>query len=122
LAGDPEIAFPPAGAYVDLGIGRGAGQPLAIRLGATPFRWLVDGAPIPVDPFARQADWRPDCVGFVDLAVIDATGRAARIKLFLEDFADSPLRRPLSATGPEAASTSGLRAENAPIADLACAA
>ena len=84
--GGPEIAFPPDGARVDLGLARGAGQPLAIRLGAgaPPFRWLVDGAPLPVDPFARQAEWRPDGVGFVDLAVIDATGRAARASVFLE--------------------------------------
>ncbi|HRO12283.1 penicillin-binding protein 1C [Amaricoccus sp.] len=84
--GGPEIAFPPEGARVDLGLGRGAGRPLAIRLGAgvPPFRWLVDGAPIPVDPFARQAEWRPDGVGFVDLAVIDATGRTARTSVFLQ--------------------------------------
>ena len=86
VGGGPEIAFPPDGARVDLGLGRGAGRPLAVRLGAgaPPFRWLVDGAPIPVDPFARQAEWRPDGVGFVDLAVIDATGRAARVSVFVE--------------------------------------
>ena len=84
--GGPEIAFPPDGARVDLGLGAGADRPLAIRLGAgvPPFRWLVDGAPIPVDPFARQAEWRPDGIGFVDLAVIDATGRAARASVFLQ--------------------------------------
>jgi penicillin-binding protein 1C len=86
VGGGPEIVFPPDGARVDLGLGRGAGRPLAIRLGAgaPPFRWLVDGAPIPVDPFARQAEWCPDGVGFVDLAVIDASGRAARASVFLE--------------------------------------
>jgi len=86
IGGGPEIAFPPDGARVDLGLGRGAGRPLAIRLGAgsPPFRWLVDGAPVAVDPFARQAEWRPDGVGFVDLAVIDATGRAARASVFLQ--------------------------------------
>ena len=86
IDGGPEIAFPPDGARVDLGLARGRGRALAIRLGAgaPPFRWLVDGAPLPVDPFARQAEWRPDGVGFVDLAVIDATGRAARASVFLE--------------------------------------
>ncbi len=84
--GGPEIAFPPDGARVDLGLGRGAARSLGIRLGAgaPPFRWLVDGVPIPVDPFARQAEWHPDGVGFVDLAVIDARGRAARASVFLE--------------------------------------
>ena len=57
---------------------------MRLGAGAPPFRWLVDGAPIPVDPFARQAEWRPDGVGFVDLAVIDATGRAARASVFVE--------------------------------------
>ena len=82
----PEIAFPPDGARVDLGLGRGAGRPLAIRLsvGVPPFRWLVDGTPVTVDPFARQTEWRPDGIGFVDLAVIDATGRAARTIVFLQ--------------------------------------
>ena len=86
VGGGPQIAFPPDGARVDLGLGRGAGRPLAERLGAgaPPFRWLVDGAPIPVDPFARQAEWRPDGVGFIDLAVIDATGRAARVSVSVE--------------------------------------
>lgn len=76
----------PTGARVDLGLGRGRGQALAIRLGAgvPPFRWLVDGVPIAVDPFARQAEWRPDGIGYVDLAVIDATGRAARASVFLQ--------------------------------------
>ena len=85
-SGGPEIAFPPDGARVDLGLGRGAGRPLAIRLGAgvPPFRWLVDGAPIAVDPFARQTEWRPDGTGFVDLAVIDASGRAARASVYLQ--------------------------------------
>jgi membrane carboxypeptidase/penicillin-binding protein PbpC len=70
----------------EAGLGRGQGRPLAIRLGAgaPPFRWLVDGTPLPVDPFARQAEWRPDGTGFVDLAVIDATGRAARASVFLQ--------------------------------------
>jgi penicillin-binding protein 1C len=84
--GGPEIAFPPDGARVDLGLARGAAGSLGIRLGAgaPPFRWLVDGVPFPVDPFARQAEWRPDGIGFVDLAVIDARGRAARASVFLE--------------------------------------
>lgn len=86
LEGGPEIVFPPDGARVDLGLAHGAGQSLAIRLGAgaPPFRWLVDGTPLAVDPFARQAEWRPDGTGFVDLTVIDATGRAARASVFLQ--------------------------------------
>ena len=64
-------------------LGRVIETVLPARMG-TPFRWLIDGAPIPVDPFARQAEWRPDGSGFVNLAVIDATGRAARASVFVE--------------------------------------
>jgi penicillin-binding protein 1C len=80
------IAFPPDGARLDLGIARGETAPLVIRLGAgaPPFRWLIDGAPLPAGPFDRQAEWRPDGAGFVGVAVIDATGAAARARVFVE--------------------------------------
>ena len=57
---------------------------IRIGAGAPPFRWLVDGAPLAASPFDRQAEWRPDGAGFVDVAVIDATGAAARTTVFVE--------------------------------------
>ena len=80
------IAFPPDGARLDLGLARGEAGALVIRIGAgaPPFRWLVDGAPLAADPFDRQAEWLPDGAGFVEVAVIDATGAAARAQLFVE--------------------------------------
>jgi penicillin-binding protein 1C len=84
--GGPRIAFPPAGARVDLGIAAGDPVPLALRVedGAPPFRWLVDGAPVAGGDDGRQAEWLPLGAGFVDLAVIDATGAAARAQVFLQ--------------------------------------
>lgn len=87
----PRIAFPPAGARVDLGIGAsgggggGAPAPLALRVdaGTPPFRWLVDGAPLPAVA-GRQSEWLPTGAGFVDLAVIDAAGAAARVQVYVE--------------------------------------
>lgn len=84
--GGPRIAYPPAGARVDLGIAAGDPAPLALRVeeGAPPFRWLVDGRPIAESDDGRLAEWLPSGSGFVDLAVIDATGAAARAQVFLQ--------------------------------------
>jgi penicillin-binding protein 1C len=79
----PRIAFPPDGAAVDLGLGRGLGATLALKVrdGRPPFTWLVNGAPLAVDGLARQAGWQADGPGFVAIAVIDAAGRAARTRI-----------------------------------------
>lgn len=82
----PQITFPPDGARLDLGLATDAPEPLVVRVGAgtPPFRWLVNGVPLAVSGFDRQADWRPDGAGFVTVSIIDATGAAARAELFLE--------------------------------------
>ncbi|MBP7242759.1 MAG: penicillin-binding protein 1C [Amaricoccus sp.] len=84
--GGPRIAYPPAGARVDLGLAAGDPAPLALRVedGAPPFRWLVDGTPLAVTEDGRRAEWLPRGAGFVDLAVIDATGAAARAQVWLQ--------------------------------------
>ena len=76
------IAFPPDGAT----LAWEAGDPLALKVGggAPPFRWLVDGAPLAADPFARQIAMTPDGPGFVSIAVIDASGGAARARIRVE--------------------------------------
>jgi penicillin-binding protein 1C len=81
LPGDgPEIVFPPQGAEIELGLALGTGAALTIRLrnGVPPFTWLVDGAPIAADPWAREAVWTPAGPGYAVLTVVDALGQAAR--------------------------------------------
>jgi len=78
----PAIAFPPDGAT----LAWERGDPLALKVGggAPPFRWLVDGAPLTADPFARQVSMMPEGPGFMSIAVIDATGKAARARIRVE--------------------------------------
>lgn len=82
----PEIAYPPAGARVDLGFRAGSPQPLALKVrnGKGPFTWLADGAPVAREPWARQFSYFPKGAGFVTLSVIDGEGRADRVTVFVE--------------------------------------
>lgn len=83
----PVIAWPPDGARVDLGLTRGEADPLLVvrlRDGRPPFAWLVDGVPLAVPGWEREAQIVPDGPGFAAIAVVDADGRAARVTLFLE--------------------------------------
>ena len=77
------IAFPPAGAVVELERKReGSGYdalPLAAAGGRKPLKWLVNGRPIASNPYRRQARWTPDGEGFVRITVIDVDGRVASI-------------------------------------------
>ncbi len=78
----PAIAFPPDGARLDWE----DGEALAFRVGggAPPFRWLLDGTPLPADPYARQIVATPPGPGFLSIAVIDARGEAARARIRVE--------------------------------------
>ena len=82
----PEIVFPPEGARVDLGIAAGGAMPLALKVngGRAPFRWLANGRPARISARRRTGSWMPDGAGFSTLTVIDAAGRAASVKVFLE--------------------------------------
>ncbi|MBH0239709.1 penicillin-binding protein 1C [Methylobrevis albus] len=82
----PDIAYPPDGARIELALpgGRMAPLPLKVRSGTAPFTWFVDGEPLPPDPFARTLSFEPKGAGFVSIAVIDAAGRADRVKIFVE--------------------------------------
>ena len=83
-----EIAFPPAGARVDLGLtavpGPGAALTLKVRNGQPPFVWLANGRPVAREPYSRSATWQPDGPGFATIAVIDGRGDASRVEVFLE--------------------------------------
>ncbi len=73
-AGGPQIAYPPDGALIEW---RGEELPLEAVGGKRPFRWLVDGKPLPPPPPRRPIYWQPEGAGFARLTVIDAEGRSA---------------------------------------------
>lgn len=80
---DVEIAFPPDRSELD--IADRSGEPLVLKArgGALPLTWLVDGQPIESPAHRRSAVWTPDGNGFVNVSVIDADGRAARVHVRL---------------------------------------
>jgi penicillin-binding protein 1C len=82
----PEIIFPPNGARVELALGTdGAKLPLVLKLngGQAPYRWLANGVPLSDIARRRTQHWVPDGSGFSELTVIDATGKADSVKLFV---------------------------------------
>lgn len=83
----PQIVYPPEGARVELGTDTdGAQMPLTLKLqgGRAPFRWLANGKPLPEVSRRRISQWQPDGGGFSTLTVIDAAGRAASVRVFLQ--------------------------------------
>ncbi len=82
----PQIVFPPDGAHVDLAAASNTATPLVLKLqgGRTPFRWLANGKPLEEPSRRRTATWQPDGTGYSTLTVIDAAGRAASVKVFVE--------------------------------------
>jgi len=83
----PVIVFPPAGAHIALGWHHDRPDtPLFLKLqgGQPPFRWLANGKPVSEPSRRRQMSWLPDSVGFSTLTVLDAAGRPARVRVFLE--------------------------------------
>ncbi len=81
-ANAPTITFPPDGAR----LAWHTGDPLALKVGGgtAPFTWLIDGAPLSADPFARQVTTTPDGPGFLSISVIDAYGKASRARVRVE--------------------------------------
>jgi penicillin-binding protein 1C len=83
----PEIVYPPEGAHVELGATSGGDiTPLALKLqgGRAPFRWLANGKVLPESARRRTTQWTPEGGGFSTLTVIDAAGRAASVRVFIE--------------------------------------
>nr|CAD6431007.1 penicillin-binding protein 1C [Rhizobium sp. Q54] len=83
----PQIVYPPEGARVDLGLGNGTkAAPLVLKLqgGRAPFRWLANGKPLEAMSRRRTGEWQPDGAGYATLTVIDAAGRAASVRIFVE--------------------------------------
>ncbi|WP_454856205.1 penicillin-binding protein 1C [Rhizobium binxianense] len=82
----PQIVYPPEGAHVDLGAKGGDLSPLMLKLqgGRAPFRWLANGKPLPDLSRRRTQQWLPDGGGYSKLTVIDATGRATSVGVFID--------------------------------------
>jgi penicillin-binding protein 1C len=77
----PRILYPPAGVLVEVG---GAACPvlhLETRGGQPPFHLLVDGRPVASVEDRQALTWMPDRDGAVCLTVLDARGRADRVRL-----------------------------------------
>ena len=74
------VAFPPDGARVEL-----AGGDLSLKAagGVAPFRWLVDGRPLPPER-RREAFWTAPGPGFSRVTVMDATGATASASVRIE--------------------------------------
>ena len=57
---------------------------LKLQDGRAPFRWLANGKPLTGLDRTRTATWLPDGAGYSTLTVIDAAGRAASVRVFVE--------------------------------------
>ncbi len=77
----PKVVFPPDGAA----IAPLAGGILArVERGKAPFTWFADGAPVVVGSYERETRLALDGPGFVTLSVVDAAGRASRVRFELQ--------------------------------------
>ncbi len=77
----PVLAFPPDGAVLDVA---GTGVPVRVRAGTPPFTWLVSGRPVEIAVRRRDILLNGLGRGFAEIAVIDAIGRAARVRIEVE--------------------------------------
>ncbi len=83
----PRIVYPRPDVRVDLGLkSRDQSSPLFVKIqgGKAPFRWLANGKPILEKELRRQIQWQPDSSGFSTLTVLDAVGRVASVRVFVE--------------------------------------
>ncbi|RFC68262.1 MULTISPECIES: penicillin-binding protein 1C [Mesorhizobium] len=82
----PRIVFPPDGAHIAIGDDAADTMPVVLKLqgGRAPFRWLANGKPLSTPDRRRASQWQPDGRGYSTLTVIDAAGRAASVRIFVE--------------------------------------
>ena len=75
----PRIRFPPDGAQLDTTRENGERGPVRLEAhsGTPPYRWSVNGLPVPIPAWAGPPLWQPDGPGFVRVTVVDAAGRRA---------------------------------------------
>jgi penicillin-binding protein 1C len=86
------ISFPVTGTTVELSVrdGRLTELPLAATGGVRPLRWLVNGRPLPANPWRRDAFWPPDGEGLTRITVLDQAGQAASAEVWISRGAREP--------------------------------
>ena len=52
--------------------------------GKPPYRWIIDGVPLPIPPVGSMMSWTPDGPGFARLSVTDADDNASSEERRLE--------------------------------------
>lgn len=79
----PTILFPPTDA--ELWAGQGRPSFVLAASGKKPFRWYVDGEPVPLDQGGASV-WHPEAGGFYRVVVVDSLGRsnAARVRVITQ--------------------------------------
>jgi penicillin-binding protein 1C len=82
----PRIVYPPPGATLDIIEAGGATVPIALEAsgGRPPYRWIVNGIPLPNPPIGSVISWVPDGPGFARISVTDSDNRATSEELRLE--------------------------------------
>ncbi|MGI4975973.1 MAG: penicillin-binding protein 1C [Janthinobacterium lividum] len=87
----PRIVFPPDHATLELD-GENDRSPLTLEAGSgvPPYRWLVDGVPLPRPDVGMAATWMPDGPGFAHLSVVDALNHEASVDIRLKRTEQTP--------------------------------
>ncbi len=74
----PRLTFPPDGASL---VPLAGGIPARVERGQAPFTWFANGVPVAVATHEREARLDLHGPGFVTLSVVDAVGRASRVRV-----------------------------------------
>jgi penicillin-binding protein 1C len=81
----PRILYPPDGAQIEVTDETGKIRPLPLEAdsGRAPYRWSVNGLPLPAPRLVALPQWLPDGPGFARVTVTDAVGQhsSATIRL-----------------------------------------
>ncbi len=79
VGGKPHILYPVGDGIIDIPTTKSGpipSVPLTASGGRPPYRWYVDGIPLPASPEGNGMRWQPMGEGFVRVTVVDAQGRS----------------------------------------------
>jgi penicillin-binding protein 1C len=82
----PRITFPPSGARLDLARTASGHVHLVLEAsgGAPPYRWIVNGQPLPPGPVGAPAVWNPDGPGLVRISVTDKNNTISSTEAWIQ--------------------------------------